>query len=132
MTAVIPKKIGLEQKGAGTVEYTPVKALNTFSRDWKIKARIVSKIDKKITSKGGSLLKITLVDKYGSQIDATFFNEAADSFDCQIQDNKVYLFSNGNVKMANKRFTSTKNDFCIVFEKNASIVPVDDDGSIAA
>jgi len=34
--------------------------------------------------------------------------------------------------MANKKFTSTKNDFCIVFEKNASIVPVDDDGSIAA
>jgi hypothetical protein len=33
--------------------------------------------------------------------------------------------------MANKRFTSIKNDFCIVFEKNASIIEVDDDGSIA-
>ena len=44
----------------------------------------------------------------------------------------VYLFSNGVVKMANKRFTSIKNDFCIVFEKNAQIKQVDDDGSIAA
>ena len=43
----------------------------------------------------------------------------------------VYLFSNGVVKMANKRFTSIKNDFCIVFEKNAQIKQVDDDGSIA-
>jgi hypothetical protein len=33
--------------------------------------------------------------------------------------------------MANKRFTSIKNDFCIVFEKNAQIVEVEDDGSIA-
>lgn len=33
--------------------------------------------------------------------------------------------------MANKRFTSIKNDFCIVFEKNAQIKQVDDDGSIA-
>lgn len=44
----------------------------------------------------------------------------------------VYLFSNGVVKMANKRFTSIKNDFCIVFEKNAQIKQVHDDGSIAA
>ena len=34
--------------------------------------------------------------------------------------------------MANKRFTSIKNDFCIVFEKNAQIKQVHDDGSIAA
>lgn len=34
--------------------------------------------------------------------------------------------------MANKKFTSIKNDFCIVFEKNASILEVEDDGSIAA
>jgi len=33
--------------------------------------------------------------------------------------------------MANKRFTSIKNDFCIVFEKNAQINEVEDDGSIA-
>jgi len=33
--------------------------------------------------------------------------------------------------MANKKFTSIKNDFCIVFEKNALINEVEDDGSIA-
>lgn len=84
-----------------------------------------------MTRNGGSLLKIELVDMYGTQIEGTFFNEAADQFDLQIQENMVYLFSNGVVKMANKRFTSIKNDFCIVFEKNAQIKQVDDDGSIA-
>jgi replication factor A1 len=109
----------------------PIKALNTFSRDWKIQARVSSKAEKRQTRNGGSLLKIELVDMYGTQIEGTFFNEAADQFEPKILENKVYLFSNGVVKMANKRFTSIKNDFCIVFEKNAQINEVEDDGSIA-
>ncbi len=46
-----------------------------------IEARVSSKPDKRITNKGGSLLKIELVDLYGTQIEGTFFNEAADTFD---------------------------------------------------
>ena len=99
--------------------YMPLKALNTFARDWKIQARVASKSEKRVTQRGGSLLKIELVDMYGTQIEGTFFNDSADLFDSKLQENKVYLFSNGCVKMANKRFTSIKNDFCIVFEKNA-------------
>ena len=109
----------------------PLKALNTFARDWKIQARIASKSEKRTTNKGGSLLKIGLVDLYGTQIEGTFFNEAADLFDPILKENKVYLFSNGCVKMANKRFTSIKNDFCIVFEKTAQIIEVEDDNTIA-
>ena len=61
--------------------YMPIKALNTFSRDWKIQARVASKSEKRMTRNGGSLLKIELVDMYGTQIEGTFFNEAADQFD---------------------------------------------------
>lgn len=93
---------------------------------------MASKSEKRTTNKGGSLLKIGLVDMYGTQIEGTFFNEAAELFDPRIAENKVYLFSNGCVKMANKKFTSIKNDFCIVFEKNAQILEVEDDGTIAA
>lgn len=110
----------------------PIKALNTFARDWKIQARVASKSEKRSTNKGGSLLKIALVDIYGTQIEGTFFNDAAERFDPLLKENKVYLFSNGQIKMANKKFTSIKNDFCIVFEKHANITEVADDGSIAA
>jgi len=34
--------------------------------------------------------------------------------------------------MANKKFTSIKNDFCLIFEKNAQIIETEDDGSIAS
>jgi hypothetical protein len=46
--------------------YMPIKALNTFSRDWKIQARVSSKAEKRQTRNGGSLLKIELVDMYGT------------------------------------------------------------------
>jgi len=44
----------------------PIKALNTFSRDWKIQARIASKSEKRPTKNGGALMKIELVDMYGT------------------------------------------------------------------
>jgi len=51
---------------SGSSMYMPLKALNTFARDWKIQARITSKSEKRTTNKGGSLLKIGLVDMYGT------------------------------------------------------------------
>ena len=84
-----------------------------------------------MTRKGGSIMKIELVDMYGSQIEGTFFNEAADMFENKLEEDKVYLFSNGTIKIANQKFTSIKNDFCIVFETTSQIVEVEDDGSIA-
>jgi replication factor A1 len=99
--------------------YMPIKALNTFSRDWKIQARISSKGEKRFTKSGGSIFKIELIDMYGTKIEGAFFNEAADAFERKLHENKVYLFSNGTIKMSNKRFSSVKNDFCIIFEKTA-------------
>lgn len=101
--------------------YMPVKAMNTFTKDWIIKARISSRSDLKTTKKGGYLMKIELVDHLGTQIEGTFFNDAAQHFDTLLVEDRVYLFSNGTVKMANKKFTSLQNDFCIVFEKHANI-----------
>jgi replication factor A1 len=110
----------------------PIKALNTFTRDWKIQARVSQKGEKRVTKNGGSLLKINFIDMYGTKIEAAFFDEAADHFDKKISEGKVYLVSNGTVKMANKKFTSIKNDFCLIFEKNAQIIETEDDGSIAS
>ncbi len=38
--------------------------------------------------------------------------------------------SNGTVKIANQKFQRVKNDFCLIFDKNAEIVEVPDDTSI--
>jgi ssDNA-binding replication factor A large subunit len=49
-----------------------------------------------------------------------------------LKENKVYLFSNGTVKMANQKYTSIRNDFCIVFDRNSEIKEVADDDNISA
>lgn len=64
--------------------YTPIKALTTNNNDWRIKARVTKKYDRKTwnNSRGtGHLFNIDLIDVHGSQIHATFFNKAADMFD---------------------------------------------------
>ena len=42
--------------------FTPIKALNTFMKDWCIKARVTQKTPLRTTAKGKSLLKIELLD----------------------------------------------------------------------
>jgi ssDNA-binding replication factor A large subunit len=46
------------------------------------------------------------------------------------QEGKVYLFSNGTVKIANQKYTSIKNDYCIVFDRNSEIEEAADDAKI--
>jgi hypothetical protein len=49
-----------------TNQYTPIKSLNTFLFDWKIKARVTKKLPKKSWKNakgGGNLLNIELIDQ---------------------------------------------------------------------
>ena len=111
-------------------QYTPIKSLNTFLYDWKIKARVTKKHPKKMwrNPKGqGTLLNVELIDSQGTQIQATFFNDCADKYNDILGQNKVYTFSNGGVKMANKKYTSINNDYQIIFDRNSKIVEVEDD-----
>lgn len=41
------------------------------------------------------------MDKNGTQIQATFFKDACDKFEPIIHEGKIYLLSNGTVKIAN-------------------------------
>ena len=71
-------------------QYTPIRVLNNFSTDWKIKARVVKKYDKKEWSNprgNGTLLNVDLMDKEGTQIQCTFFNDAAIKYDEMLQEN---------------------------------------------
>lgn len=47
---------------------------------------------------------------------ATMFKDAVDKLDPILKENCVYTFSNAQVKMANAKFSSIKNDFSLVFD----------------
>lgn len=113
--------------------YTPIKALSTFNYDWRLKARLVKKGERrswKNARSEGYLMGVELMDSYGTMIQATFFKDACDKFEPILKEGCIYLLSNGNVKIANQRFSSIKNDFCLVFDRNAEITEVPNDESI--
>ncbi len=70
------------------------------------------------------------MDSFGTRIEATLFNEAADYWGDKIFKGKVYDFFDGNVKIANRRFTNVPNDFTIVFERTSKIIEIPDSGAI--
>ena len=110
-----------------------MKALAVGFTDWRIKARIIKKYERKSyqrEGRRGQLLSIDLIDGYGTQIQATFFNDSVDKFFNLLKENHVYLLSNGEVKHANKKFSSIKNDFSLIFNMSAEIIEVQDDESI--
>jgi len=39
----------------------------------------------------------------------------------RIEEGRVYKMSGGQVKMANKKFTTIKNDYCITFGDNCCV-----------
>uniref|UniRef100_A0A8B9SHW9 Replication protein A subunit n=1 Tax=Anas platyrhynchos TaxID=8839 RepID=A0A8B9SHW9_ANAPL len=73
----------------------------------------------------GKLFSIELVDESG-EIRATAFNDQADKFFPLIELNKVYYFTKGNLKTANKQYTAVKNDYEITFTNETSVVLCDD------
>lgn len=66
----------------------------------------------------------------GTEIRGTFFNDDVDKFYDMLQNDKVYLFSNGRVKIANKRFSNLDNDHEITFGRDTVIQMVAEDNRI--
>jgi len=109
----ILRKSGVASKNADDT-YTPINALNTMNPDWIICAKVTNKgaIRTYQNNKGeGKLFNFELADTYGSQIQATCFNAAAEKFEPMIEKGRIYKISKGDVKIANKRFCSIKNDY---------------------
>lgn len=109
-------------------QFVPISVLNTFVTDWTFKAKVVRITSREYNNaKGpGKLMNLDLIDKHNTMIQATLFNEGVDRFRDVIATDKVYTFSNGQVKLANKRFTSIPNDFCVTMDQHAKIEEVVD------
>ncbi|CDW83621.1 replication protein a 70 kda dna-binding subunit-like [Stylonychia lemnae] len=112
------------------IKIIPIKDLNTSSgEDWHIKARVRFPFNKfQITKKGniisyqaGRMFKIEIVDVEGTQIEGTFYKDCLDFFFNKIEEGKIYTFTQAQIANANKKFTSVKNDFRIIFNQNSVI-----------
>lgn len=80
----------------------------------------------------GTLLNIDLMDKQGGMIQTTFFGDAAIKFNQMIKQGKTYVMRGGQIKIANKRYTTIPNDHCITFDANADIRELEDESESIA
>ncbi|XP_056416155.1 replication protein A 70 kDa DNA-binding subunit [Hyla sarda] len=64
------------------------------------------------------------------EIRATAFNDQADKFFSLIEVNKVYYFSKGTLKIANKQYTAVKNDYEMTFNSETTVIPCDDSSDV--
>jgi len=58
------------------------------------------------------------------------FNDTAEKWNPKLEENKVYIFANGRVNLANKRYTSIKNDYSITFGNETEIQECGNDQNI--
>lgn len=75
----------------------PLSCMNTFAQDWVIKCKVTKKNMRNWSNArgNGTMLNVDLIDKTGTQIQGTFFNDAAVSNNDKIVEGKVYTFSGG-------------------------------------
>lgn len=98
---------------------TYIKDLNVRLKSWKIEGRIISKSPIKHwkkKDKEGKLFNIIVLDNTG-EIRITAFDEIVDQFYDQLELDKIYYFSNGQIRLKNQMYNSTTHD-CEIYLNN--------------
>lgn len=117
----------VQQKGGREEEegYMPISLLHPYKQDWSIKARVTRKGDLrewKNARSSGWLFSADLIDRFSTEITATFYNEAAKLYHPILEQDQVYTFADGRVCLNKSRQYNKPNDHTLSFDQGAKIV----------
>jgi len=111
--------------------YFPISELSTYHTKCTIRARITAKaavrsFNSKSGGAPGQVFDIHLLDESQSEIRASMFGAAVDLYKDKLQQGKVYTFTGGQIKVANRQFNRCPHRYELVFDNNAQIQEVED------
>ena len=134
---LLRRKVMLVDEKSNTVpcpeNAVPLATLNTFTKDFCILIRVIKIGDlKSFTSNRGQgcLFSFLIIDKDGTEMQASCFNKAAERIHNIIASNQVYVIKGGSIKINDRRFNNTKCDFKIVLDDKTVIQKAEDNGEI--
>uniref|UniRef100_A0A667YRH9 Replication protein A subunit n=1 Tax=Myripristis murdjan TaxID=586833 RepID=A0A667YRH9_9TELE len=99
---------------------------------WTIRARVTNKSSIRTWSNSrgdGKLFSMEIVDESG-EIRVTGFNQEVDKFYSLIETGKVFYISKGSLKIANKQYSSLKNDYEMTLNGESTIIPCEDSSDV--
>ncbi|KAH7366539.1 hypothetical protein KP509_18G083500 [Ceratopteris richardii] len=102
----------------------PLVTLNPYQGNWTIKVRVTDKGPLRTfrNARGeGNLFNVELTDEDGTQIQATMFKDAAEKFYPKLELGKVYYISKGSLRVANKQYSTVKNDYEMTLNVNSEV-----------
>merc|ERR1712216_780472 len=92
----------------------PLAALNPYRTPWTVKVKLTNKgnVREYKSARGpGKVCSVDFVDEEGTAIGATLWREAIEKYDSVLEVGKVYYVSKGSLKPADKRYSTSGNDY---------------------